>query len=160
MLSTDAGVAGPCLDPPVDGGATDGEDWGAWGGVGIKVADSCGFAGLAVTNQVDTKVGLPGRVPMGPAEGVWLGSVGTKLEVDPVVRGGVGPLGSRHVAIPAQPGGYCSRGTIQGSRRQSCLGQMLHSWPVGGYSVHLKALLPWQVTRPMAMATKLHACPR
>ena len=50
LSSADAGVAGPCSDPPVDGGATDEEDWGAWEGGGVEGADSCGFAGLAATN--------------------------------------------------------------------------------------------------------------
>ena len=39
---------------------------------------------------------------MGPAGGVWLGSAGTRLEADPVVRSGVGPLGSRRAAMPVR----------------------------------------------------------
>ena len=89
LSSVDASVAGPCFDPPVDGGATYEEDWGAWGGGDVEGADSCAFAGLAATNQVGTKVGLPEGVPMGPAGGVWLGPAGTKLEADPEVCSGV-----------------------------------------------------------------------
>ena len=131
LSSADAGVVGPCSDPTVDGGATDEEDWGAWGGGGVEGADSGGFAGLATTNQAGIKVGLPERVPMGPAGGVWLGSAGTRLKADLVVCSGVGPLGSRRAASRG-----CAPGTIRESRSRSCLGQVLHSWPVDGCRVH------------------------
>ena len=57
---------------------------------------------MAATNQAGTKVGLPERVPMGPAGGVWLGSAGNRLKADLVVCSGVGPLGSRRAAMPVR----------------------------------------------------------
>ena len=134
LSSADAGVAVSCSDPPVDGGATDEEDWGAWGGGGVEGADSGGFAGLAATNQAGTEVGLPERVPMGPAGGVWLGSAGTRLKADLVVCSGVGPLGSRRAAMPARQATaahlapYGRAGAEAAWARCCIVGAMLQHW--------------------------------